>query len=315
MKARPNPAPDPWTFALEALNREKQAVLVMVVDHSGSVPGVTGTFVVVTEDGQAGTIGGGAAEHKLVGHARSHSGDAELVDFVHTPSGDGTLCNGVQKFAVLPLQPSDRVAIEEIVAILRGHRTGTLTVTPHGLLFEGDVSRTRVFEADDDRWSFTEPIGLLDTLTIVGGGHVALALSRLMATLPFRIVVLDNRPELPTMEVNSYAHQMEVVDYDRVGEHVPEGDRSWVVVMTFGHKHDRQVVENLLGHQVRYLGLMGSATKIKRLFRDMAAEGADPEALARVRAPIGMAIRSHTPEEIAVSIAAEIIGIRNEALD
>jgi xanthine dehydrogenase accessory factor len=200
-----------------------------------------------------------------------------------------------------------------IVAILRGHQTGTLTVTPQGLLFEGGVSRTRSFETDGEGWSFTEPIGLLDTLTIVGGGHVALALSRLMSTLPFRIVVLDNRPELPTMEVNRYAHRMEVVDYDRVGEHVAEGDRSWVVVMTFGHKHDREVVENLLDHRVRYLGLMGSETKIKRLFRDMAAEGADPEALARVRAPIGMAIRSHTPEEIAVSIAAEIIAIRNEA--
>ncbi len=106
-----------------------------------------------------------------------------------------------------------------------------------------------------------------------------------------------------------------MVDYDDIAAHVPEGERSWVVVMTYGHKHDRQVVENLLGHNVRYLGLMGSATKVKRLFADMEAKGADPEALARVRAPIGMAIRSHTPEEIAISVAGEIIGIRNGAIE
>ncbi len=103
------------------------AVLVMVVDHSGSVPGVTGTFVVVTEDGQAGTIGGGAAEHTMVDRARSHRGSIELVEFVHTPGGDGTLCNGRQLFAVLALRPTDRDTIGEIVATLDRHETGTLT--------------------------------------------------------------------------------------------------------------------------------------------------------------------------------------------
>ena len=85
--------------------------------------------------------------------------------------------------------------------------------------------------------------------------------------------------------------------------------------MTYGHKHDRRVVEKLLNHNVRYLGLMGSASKVKRLFADMEVSGADSDALARVRAPIGMTIRSHTPEEIAVSVAAELIGIRNGAIE
>jgi len=315
MKAQPSPNADPWRYALDALDADKRTALVMVVDHSGSVPGVTGTFVVVTDDGQAGTIGGGAAEHKMVDLARSHQGAAELVNFVHTPGGDGTLCNGVQHFAVLPFSPSDRTAVEEILRTLQAHETGTLNLSREGVDFALGATEETSFVTNDDGWRFTHPLGLLDTLTIVGGGHVALALSRVMANLPFRIVVLDNRPELPTMDDNPYPHHKEVVDYAHIGDHIPEGDRSWVVVMTFGHKHDRQVVENLLGHNVRYLGLMGSATKIKRLFADMEAKGAVPEALARVRAPIGMAIRSHTPEEIAISVAGEIIGVRNGAVD
>lgn len=315
MKAQPDPKPEPWRFALDALNAGEPAVLVMVVDHSGSVPGVTGTFVVVTKTGQAGTIGGGAAEHTMVDRARDHSGGAVLVDFVHTPGGDGTLCNGLQRFALLALQPTDRGTIEEIVSTLEHHETGTLGLTPDDFAFTTGAARETSFEEREADWTFTHPIGLLDTLTIVGGGHVALALSRVMSTLPFRITVLDNRTGLQPMDDNPFAHHKEVVDYDDIARHVPKGDRSWVVVMTYGHKHDRRVVENLLNHDVRYLGLMGSATKIKRLFADMEAQGADPEALARVRAPIGMAIRSHTPEEIAISVAGEIIGIRNGAVE
>jgi xanthine dehydrogenase accessory factor len=132
-----------------------------------------------------------------------------------------------------------------------------------------------------------------------------------MATLPFRIVVLDNRAELPTMAANHHAHELRVVDFERIADEVPEGERSWVVVMTFGHHHDREVVERLLGRRFRYLGLMGSLAKVRKMFADMVRDGADPDALARVRAPIGVPIGSHTPEEIAISVAAELVALRN----
>ncbi len=314
VKAQPTPAIDPWRFALDALDAEERAVLVMVVDHSGSVPGVTGTFVVVTAGGLSGTIGGGAAEHAMVNRARENRGGAELVEFVHTETGDGTLCNGVQVFSVVPLSRRDGEEIQKIVATLQDHETGTVALSPAGLEFRRGRTEATSFKREGEDWTFTHPIGLLETLTIIGGGHVALALSRVMATLPFRIVVLDNRAELQTMSDNPYAHLKKTVSYDEIRDHVSDGDRSWVVVMTYGHQHDRRVVENLLGLDVRYLGLMGSAAKVTKLFADMRAAGADPAALERVRAPIGMTIRSHTPEEIAISVAAEIIGVRNGAI-
>jgi xanthine dehydrogenase accessory factor len=248
-----------------------------------------------------------------VEHARGFAGEPELVEFVHTETGDGTLCNGRQLFAVAELDQAFRTPIAGIVTTLERHRTGTLTLSRRGLEFVSGATRETSHETRDADWAFTHPIGLLDTLTIIGGGHVALALSRVMATLPYRIVVLDNRPELRTMAENTFAHELRVVDYDRIADEVPDGEHSWVVVMTFGHDHDREVVERLLGHELRYLGLMGSAAKVTKLFADMKAAGCDPEALARVRAPIGVPIGSHTPEEIAVSVAAELIAIRNGA--
>jgi xanthine dehydrogenase accessory factor len=304
---------DPWRFALECLQAGKRTVLVFVVNHSGSVPGVTGTRVVVSDEEFAGTIGGGAAELQLLERAASHRGDAELHQFRHTPSGGGTLCSGVQNFAILELDENDIGAVRSVVAALENHRTGTLHLTADGVDFGLGETSPHIFGESDGAWSYSGPIGLEDTLYVIGGGHVGLALSRLMATLPFRIVILDDREELPTMAANRWAHEQHVVDFTEIGDHVSAGDRSWVVIMTFGHAKDREVLEGLLGRDYAYLGLMGSKAKVRQMFAAMIDDGVSENELATVRAPVGLSIGSHTPEEIAVSVAAEIISVRNRS--
>lgn len=304
---------DPWQFALESLRNGLRAVLVLVVDHSGSVPGVTGTRVVVSDTEFAGTIGGGAAEMQLIERAAAHLGDAEIYRFLHTPSGGGTLCSGIQDFAIISLSRDDEEAVQAIVDALEHHRTGTLRLTPGGVEFELGETQPHSYSDGGGSWSYTGPIGLEDTLYIIGGGHVGLALSRVMSTLPFRIVVLDNQEDLPTMAANRWAHEQQVISIDEVGAHVEEGERSWVVIMTFGHAHDRQVLEGLLGRNYAYLGLMGSKAKVRQMYAAMIADGTPEAALEGVRAPVGISIGSHTPEEIAVSIAAEIISLRNRS--
>jgi len=302
---------DPWRFALESLRESHRTVLVFVVDHSGSVPGVTGTRVVVSDTGFAGTIGGGAAEIQLVERAVGHSGDAEIFRFIHTPSGGGTLCSGVQDFAIISLSQNDEEVVQSIVDALEHDRTGMLRLTPGGVEFKLGETRQHSYSDGDGSWEYAGPIGLEDTLYIIGGGHVALALSKVMATLPFRIVVLDNRENLPTMAVNRWAHEQQVISFDEIRAHVDQGGRSWVVIMTFGHAHDRQVLEGLLGGDFAYLGLMGSRAKVRQMYAAMVADGIPEAGLAAVTAPVGLSIGSHTPEEIAISIAAEIISTRN----
>jgi len=288
-------------------------VLVFVVDHSGSVPGVTGTRVVVSENGFAGTIGGGAAEMQLIERAVAHQGDAEIYRFLHTPSGGGTLCSGIQDFAIIPLSEDDLDPVQAIVDTVENHRTGTLHLSSDGVAFESGETSPHTWTDREEAWTYSGPIGLEDTLYIIGGGHVGLALSRIMSTLPFRIVVLDNREDLPTMAANRWAHEQQVISIDEVGAYVEEGDRSWVVIMTFGHTHDRQVLEGLLGRNYGYLGLMGSKAKVRQMFTSMVADGTPEAVLEGVKAPVGMSIGSHTPEEIAISIAAEIIALRNRS--
>jgi xanthine dehydrogenase accessory factor len=302
---------DPWRFALDSIRAGRRTVLVFVVDHSGSVPGITGTRVVVSDSAFAGTIGGGAAEKELIERAQRHTGGTELIRFRHTPRDGGTLCSGVQDFAVVSLSRNDEKAVQSIVEVLEQHHNGTLQLSPDGLDFEAGEISPHLFAMDDGSWKYSGPIGIEDTLYIIGGGHVGLALSRVAATLPFHIVVLDNRPDLPTMAANRWAHEQHVVDYDFIGDHVEEGERSWVVIMTFGHVHDREVLERLLGKEFAYLGLMGSEAKVRQMFAGMMENGIPENLLEGVRAPLGVPIGSHTPEEIAISIAAEIIATRN----
>jgi xanthine dehydrogenase accessory factor len=84
--------------------------------------------------------------------------------------------------------------------------------------------------------------------------------------------------------------------------------------MTYGHNHDRLALEQLLDKDLAYLGVLGSKAKIRQMFAAMKKDGIPESVLERIRAPVGISIGSHTPEEIAVSIAAEIVAVRNGRL-
>lgn len=303
-----------WKHALHSLSDGLETILVVVVDHTGSVPGTTGATMVVSERACVGTVGGGVAEHEMIERAKRVHGSPELITIEHTPRASGSLCSGQHTLALVPLIDDDLPSVHAIAETLESDGTGTLHLSHDGLAFDPDRVEPTRFDRRDGEWRFATPVGRLDTLHVIGGGHVALALSRVMATLPFRIVVLDDRPQLPTLMANSFAHETRVIDYSEVSEHVAAGDRSWVVVMTYGHENDALVLRQLLGQPFRYLGLLGSAAKVTQMFRKFREQGVPAAQLDRVSAPIGLPIGSHTPEEIAISIAAEIIQVRNKSL-
>ncbi len=299
-----------WALAARTVKQDQPAVLVAIVGHHGSVPGKTGATMVVTDDQIEGTVGGGLVEHQLIELARSGP-ENQILPFAHDGESTQSICSGHQTIAVLPLLSEHLPQLITLAELEAAGSPGMLTLGPEGPSVDRDpVGPTLLTEKEED-WRFTMPIGPLDTLTIVGGGHVGLALSRVMATLPFRIVVLDDREDLPTLAQNTWAHAIHQIQWSKVADAVAEGDRSWVVIMTRGHLHDTEVLRNLLPLDLHFLGMMGSAAKVKQVFTKMEAEGLAPADLKRVHAPIGVQVNSHTPEEIAISIAAEIIQVRN----
>ncbi|NJM53703.1 MAG: XdhC/CoxF family protein, partial [Blastocatellia bacterium] len=102
-----------------------------------------------------------------------------------------------------------------------------------------------------------------------------------------------------------------IESYEKISEFIQSDSNTYVVVMTLGYKFDEIVIRKLFDKKFRYFGVLGSKAKMKTLLRNLEEEGFDKEKLAKIHTPIGLPINSHTPEEIAVSIAAEIIAVKN----
>ena len=121
---------------------------------------------------------------------------------------------------------------------------------------------------------------------------------------------LWDNPVHNTLNNNIYADKKHLVDYAKIEDVAPQGESVYVVIMTFGHKSDQDVLQKLIGKNYKYLGLMGSKAKVARLYENI---GYNPEekGVPKVYSPIGISIKSKTPMEIAVSIAAEIISVKN----
>lgn len=315
--------PAVWRLALDALAHRTPVALLYVVESLGSSPGRAGFALVVTADRSAGSIGGGAMEHRFIAEARRRLATGEgafLQRQVHDPQAaedaSGMICSGEQTFWFQPLGDADRPTVEALLVAAEDGSGGVLTLGPGGLGFDPSTRRaTRHLYSSPEggRWSYEEDLGRAHRLHIVGGGHCALALSQLCAGLDFDITVYDNRPGLPTLEANTWAHRKVLVpSYTEMAALIEPGAEQYVCVMTFGYKTDDLVLRALMDSDFAFLGALGSRAKIDQMFATYAAEGIAPDRLRRIQAPLGLPIHSQTPAEIAVSVAAQLIRVRND---
>ncbi len=156
---------------------------------------------------------------------------------------------------------------------------------------------------------YIEPIVPASIIYIFGGGHISFFLSRLGKMCNFGIVVIDDREEYANAERFPEADRTISVDYRASFSEIHIDTSSYVVIVTRGHAHDQTVLEWALTTKAKYIGMIGSRKKIKTVYDNLLAASISEDELKRVHAPIGLDIKAQTPEEIAVSIMAEIIQI------
>jgi xanthine dehydrogenase accessory factor len=157
---------------------------------------------------------------------------------------------------------------------------------------------------------FLEPIFDQPVVYICGGGHISLYLAPLVKMVGFEVVVIDDRPEFAEQTRFATADQVLVRDFGIVFKDLAIGPNAYLVIVTRGHLHDKEVLAQALAHPVAYVGMIGSRRKRQLIYQALEAEGIGPERLAQVHSPIGLAIGAETPEEIAISIVAELIAVR-----
>ena len=154
---------------------------------------------------------------------------------------------------------------------------------------------------------YVEPLLADPRLVILGAGHVGKALARLARLTGFRVIVTDDRTEHANRDSVPDAHEVVVGDFPSIFSRVPADEETCVVIATRGHNHDLDAVRAALRTRAGYIGLLGSRRKKGLLMNVLRDDGFAREDIARVVIPVGLPIGSVTPEEIAVSIMAQII--------
>jgi xanthine dehydrogenase accessory factor len=324
------------------------AALATVVERTGSVPMSKWAKMLVRRDGTiVGTVGGGALEAHVSEQALSalRTGHARVLTHTLTQqqaAEDGMACGGSARILVERIDPDKhpdvfRAARDTVAARKRAHLITLLPIAHEGtqrLLLRPDASTVGSLPDDEpDRAAigaaeemtgqtpqlvslgdpvgdiFIEPLGPLPEIYVFGGGHVGLAVARIGAIAGFRVTVVDDRPAFADPERFPEADECIVADFGSVFDRLDVSDDSYLVAVTRGHAHDETVVEQALRTNARYIGMIGSRRKISTVFGHLRQRGMTDEQLARVHAPIGLDIGADTPEEIAVSIVAEIIAV------
>jgi len=317
---------DLWIFIYNKINKNLKTNLLIVADSTLSSPGKTGFKMAVSEDVETyGSIGGGIMEFDILNEIRGTLSHSEPVNFIrklyHSKTKDGhssgLICGGTQTLIVITLTIENRDTVKMIIDNLERQVNGVMQINPSGFNFvakeENEKEITLFFESED-RWQYEENIGLLNTVYVIGGGHVGLAVSRAMSTLDFYVVTFDEREDIMTMKQNTYAHKKIITDYADVNTHIRESNKSYAIIVTPNHAGDKIALKSIIGMKLKYIGLMGSAKKSFSLFNQLEDEGVNPELFKKVFTPVGLEIEAESPEEIAISIAAEVIKIKNSAL-
>lgn len=332
--------------AKEILCSGKPTALVTVVASSGSTPRGAGARMLVGERGRvAGTIGGGAVEHRSEQMALEllRTGQSKL-EFFRLQKNQvldlGMVCGGDVNVYFRILSP-DRATlnlldgIEEmyqrgeqswLITEVTQEQTGVLAVygTCSGLI-GGEVPQEILPQLSNcpatvqvqGRTFYVEKLIQAGRVYIFGGGHVAQSLVPALAAVDFRCVVLEDREEFCRPELFPGVEETRMVDNERVLDSVTITEDDYVVIMTRGHKSDMTIQAQILQTKAHYIGVIGSRKKIDSVFAQLRERGYNEEDLARITTPIGLDIRAETPAEIAVSITAQLIlhrANRNEQL-
>jgi xanthine dehydrogenase accessory factor len=328
----------------------RTVAVALVTRRRGSGPRRPGAKLVLSADGQVwGTVGGGDFEFRVLQRARVvlQAGRPERVSFDmrnEDAAAAGMMCGGWIEALLVRLRPDDPAAarvLDRAQAALIARQPFIFTVSGAGdgessgstldLIIDGQ-SLAGTSHAPDPAapWSvppadepgpdfqvgpagcrFAEWVLPPEAVFVFGAGHVGEELAPLCRRAGFWTVVLDDRPEFACRDRFPDAHQVIVVDrYAGSLSRLPVDDRSYIVIVTRGHLHDREVLEQALATPARYIGMIGSPRKWATIRAALERAGCAAEVLDMVRSPVGLAIGAETPAELALCIAAELVAVR-----
>lgn len=327
-----------FTLMKEALENKNDVMIVGISAVSGSAPRGAGARMLVSESGRVcGTIGGGSVEHETELQAlallkEKTSGMQSFRLASNNVKDLGMVCGGEMlvffqyisafnhQFVDLCNLALQKIKGGEVCWLITGltdatnaqmgiysEKSGFYGVDViSGLNFADTPHMQRAGNQD----YLIEPLVRAGTVYIFGGGHVSQALVPVAARVGFRCAVFDDREEFANPTLFPDAAKVGLIDFKNIANLITITKSDYVVIMTRGHQYDSSLQAQAMRTDARYIGVMGSNSKIAHVSAQMRELGFTDADLARIKTPIGVNIKAETPEEIAVSITAELIMVR-----
>ncbi|MFI3171645.1 MAG: XdhC family protein [Eubacteriales bacterium] len=308
----------------KTVGENSECIVVSVVSSTGSTPRKSGATMLVDKTGVLeGTIGGGLLEYTCTEQALLMLQSLEKTDVKETipttkefvldnekAGALGMVCGGNTKILYFPLLHSSGLqdVMEEALCCIEENQEADLCLGVSENLVK--VLKKREQENVDLQAHIKLPLTSAHRIILVGGGHVALEVAKLLTYLGFRYVIIDDRAEFAAHARFPEAEEVIVASEEQYEERLscvgPIGNKDGFCIMTRGHKGDTEAVRYALSTQASYLGVMGSKVKRKKVFAQLESEGYTG-IRERVITPIGLDIGAETPEELAISIVGQLI--------
>jgi xanthine dehydrogenase accessory factor len=333
---------------LHHLEEGRPVVSATIISQKGSTPRTAGTKMIVEENGRfTGTIGGGLLEARVLTASADvfRQKKSRLMKFDLTKDDVASMdmiCGGVLDVLIEYIPPTDEcrdvfrrmgesldqnqpgllvtVISDPLTDILAhgfvardGARTGILADHPMPDEVADRIGAIRypVIIDENGTTCLVEPAVLPSRAFLFGAGHVAQPTSDLASVVGFHVTVLDDRIEFANQD--RFPHADRVIVLNGFENAFPDqciDPDSYIVILTRGHLHDRTVLAQALKTDAGYIGMIGSRRKRNAIYHALLEEGFTQSDIDRVHSPIGVSIEAETPEEIAVSIVAELIQVR-----
>lgn len=314
-----------WRAAADLVRAGRAGALATVARVRGSTPVPAGTKMLVGSEGRLiGTVGGGCVEADVIGaalDAQAHRRPALVTHHLNADlAGDlGLSCGGTVDIFVEPLIADDAyVRVLELAASAHSGLVRTATAwdaTTGPVKTFAPLTKDRYGAAAtltrDGRF-VEERLTPAPRVFVFGAGHVGSSVARAAAAAGFRVVVIDDRADYA--DATRFPDGIEVLatDVETALARYPLNVRDAVVIATRGHRNDALILERVATSPAGYVGLLGSRRKKIVVTKGLTAAGVPAKSLRRVRVPVGLAIGAVTPEEIAVSVVAELIAWRRQ---
>lgn len=340
---------DVFSDIVDNLQKKERVVLATIVSSSGSSPLPSGSMMLVKSGGEEiiGSVGGGLLEALVIEEAKKYFQENEpprlhTFDLNDDVSNEGMICGGsvdvlLEQVSLEDLHDFRRLlelrnggsdcvlvrlledsktirrmilsskqeALPEVIKAATESDAGLAEVLRHSFGQE-DVRRIKT-----ERGEFIiQPIRGLQNLVIFGGGHVSKYLAQIAMVAGFSTSVIDDREEFADPDRFPGAARVFSSQYDKAFDKIEVKPSTYIVIVTRGHKSDKEVLEKAIRTPAKYIGMIGSKRKVIACFEDLAQRGVPLADLKRVHAPIGLDIGAVTAEEIAVSITSEMIRVR-----